>query len=112
RAGRHREAGEEVVLDEPDGVEAHPVGENALLDRLLDDRVIVDHRPLHLVGQAQSHAPVSLSDGFARGGRSSPPPDAIVARGMPERTARRSRPSVVPRRRVRVPGYTALALAT
>ena len=44
------------MLDEPDGVEAHPVGEHALLERLLDDRVVVDHRPLHLVREAQSHA--------------------------------------------------------
>jgi hypothetical protein len=28
RAGRHREAGQEVVLDEPEGVEAHLVGEH------------------------------------------------------------------------------------
>src|SRR5262249_10454663 len=33
----------------------HPVGEHALLDRLLDDRVIVHDRTLHLVRQAQSH---------------------------------------------------------
>jgi len=56
RARRHREAREEVVLDEPDGVEAHLVGEDALLQRLLDDPVIVHDRSLHLVGEAQSHA--------------------------------------------------------
>ena len=49
-----------VVLDEPDGIEAHLVREHALLDRLLDHRVVIDHGPLHLVRQAQSHAPASL----------------------------------------------------
>ena len=53
--------GEEVVLDEPYRVEAHPIGQHGLLDGLLDHRVIVDHRPLHLVGQAEPHAPVSLA---------------------------------------------------
>jgi hypothetical protein len=50
-----------VVLDEPDGVEAHLVGQHALLQRLLDHGVIVDARPLHLVGETQSHG--SLSPG-------------------------------------------------
>src|SRR4029453_3256906 len=50
RRGRgHREGGEEVVLDEPDRVEPHPIGEHALLEGFLDDRVVVDDRPLHLV---------------------------------------------------------------
>jgi hypothetical protein len=59
RARGHREAREKVVLDKPHGIEAHLVREHALLDRLLDDRVVVDDRPLHLVRQAQSHAPAS-----------------------------------------------------
>ena len=49
-----------MVLDEPDGIEAHLVREHALLDRLLDDRVVIDHGPLHLIRQAQSHPPASL----------------------------------------------------
>jgi hypothetical protein len=55
-ARRHREAGEEVMLDEPDGVESHPIGEHALLEGFFDHRVIVDHRALHLVRQTQSHS--------------------------------------------------------
>jgi len=49
RARGHREAREKMMLHEPDRVEAHLVREHALLECLLDDRVIVDHRPLHLV---------------------------------------------------------------
>src|SRR5262245_23002067 len=44
------------MLDEPHGVEPQSVGQHALLDRFLYHRVVVDHRALHLVGQAQSHA--------------------------------------------------------
>src|SRR6266550_4547941 len=43
------------MLHEPDRIEAHLVGEHALLDRLLDHRVVVDHRALHLEGETQSH---------------------------------------------------------
>ena len=46
-----------MVLDEPDRVEAHLVGEDALRERVLDDGVVVEHRPLHLEGEAQSHSP-------------------------------------------------------
>jgi len=38
------------------GAEMGRVGQHALLDRLLDHRVVVDRGPLHLVGEAQSHA--------------------------------------------------------
>ena len=44
-----------MVLHEPDRIETHLVGEEALLKGLLDDGVVVDHRALHLVGEAQSH---------------------------------------------------------
>src|SRR5262245_51609803 len=44
------------MLDEPHGVEPQSVGQHALLDRFLYHRMVVDHRALHLVGQAQSHA--------------------------------------------------------
>jgi hypothetical protein len=45
-----------VVLHEPHGVEAHLVGQHALLEGLFDHRVVVDDRSLHLVGETQSHA--------------------------------------------------------
>src|SRR4030095_5420962 len=48
-----------MVLYKPDGTAAHLVREHALLDRLLDDRLIINDRPLHLIRQAQSHAPAS-----------------------------------------------------
>ena len=62
-AGRAREPGEEVVLDEPEVVEPDPVREHALLDRLLVERVPVDagalERSLRFVEQAESHGRLS-----------------------------------------------------
>ena len=55
RARGHREARQEVVLDEPDGIEAHLVREHALLDRLLDRPR--GHRPR----AAASRTPGSIS---------------------------------------------------
>ena len=55
RAWRHAEGGEEVVLDEPDVIEAHLVGQADLLDGFLDDGVVVQLGTLHFVGQAEFH---------------------------------------------------------
>src|SRR5262249_61949321 len=59
RARRAREAREEVVLDEPQVVEAHLVGEHALLERLLVELVPVDvgalEGSLRFVEQAEFH---------------------------------------------------------
>ena len=53
------EGREEVVLDEPDVVEADLVGQNALLDGLFDQRLLVDdpvgRGPLHLVDDPKVH---------------------------------------------------------
>ena len=43
------------MLHEPHGVEAHLVGQDALLDGLLDDGVVVKGGPLHLVLYSQLH---------------------------------------------------------
>src|SRR5262249_1931993 len=63
RARRAREAREEVVLDEPQVVEAHLVGQHALLERFLVELVPVDvvafERTLCLVEQAESHRGIS-----------------------------------------------------
>ena len=48
-ARRSGKAGEEVVLDEPDPVEARLVGRHALLDGLVHYPVVVQCRTLHLV---------------------------------------------------------------
>ena len=37
------------MLHEPDGVEAHLVGQDALLDGFLDDGVVVKGGPLHFI---------------------------------------------------------------
>jgi hypothetical protein len=58
-ARRAREPGEEVMLHEPEVVEPDLLGEHALLDRLLVERVPVDararERSLRFVEQAESH---------------------------------------------------------
>src|SRR5262249_60601192 len=63
RTRRAREAREEVVLDEPQVVEAEPVGQHALLEGLLVELVPVDigafEGSLRLVEQAESHRRVS-----------------------------------------------------
>ena len=56
----HRKAGEKVVFHEPDGVETHFVGQNALLNRFFDHGVVVNDRPLHFVRQAQFHDRIPL----------------------------------------------------
>src|SRR5262245_1990366 len=56
---RTREPCEEVMLDEPEVVESHAVGEHALLERFLVERVPLDaralERSLRFVEQAESH---------------------------------------------------------
>ena len=53
------ERGQEVVLDEPEVVEPDLVGQDALLQRLLDQHLVVDLEgragPLHLVEQSKLH---------------------------------------------------------
>ena len=49
RTGRGGKGGEEVMLHEPHGVEAHLVGQDALLDGFLDDSVVVKGGPLHFI---------------------------------------------------------------
>ena len=62
--------------------------------RLLDDRVIVDHRPLHLVREAQSHCavssvgPKSSKHRAPRGTLTAPAFHPILARKMPARTGK------------------------
>ena len=84
------------MLDEPDGVEAHAVGEHALLDRLFDDRVVVHHRALHLVGQTQSHWPLSVvGDPVAPawpGARAPRRPDAALVYLRTAKACARERP--------------------
>ena len=41
RAGRHRKAGEKMVLDEPDVIKPHLIGQDALLDGFFDDRMVI-----------------------------------------------------------------------
>src|SRR5262249_31476142 len=66
-------AREEVVLDEPEVVEALPVGEHALLERFLVEPVPVDvlarERSLRLVEQAEFHDRLPSDDGGIRGDR-------------------------------------------
>ena len=67
RAGRRRKGGEEVVFDEPHIVEAHFVGQDALLDSFLDYGVVIQSRTLHFVSQAEFHSALSrvrLAGGF------------------------------------------------
>src|SRR5262249_40799523 len=88
RARRPREPGEEVVLHEPEVVESDRVGEHALLDRLLVERVPLDaralERSLRLIEQPESHGRWSFQifsvmaaaikpARLARGGRGSRP---------------------------------------
>jgi len=88
-ARRAGEPGQEVVLDEPEGVEADLVGQRALLERLLVQAVPVNagtfEGALHLVEKAKLHRRTSL--GLARpalaiivGGDAARKPSA-VARG-------------------------------
>ena len=74
-ARRAGEAGQEVVLDEPEGVKADLVGQRALFERLLVQAVPVDagafEGALHLVEKAKLHRRTSL--GSAR-----PAPGMIV----------------------------------
>jgi hypothetical protein len=60
RARGAREPGEEVMLDEPDVVETHLLGQDALLQRLLVQGVPIDggalERSLRFVEQAESHS--------------------------------------------------------
>ena len=59
RRGRSGKGREEVVLDEPDIVEADPVGQDALLDGLFNQRLLVHDPvgrwPLHLVDDPKIH---------------------------------------------------------
>src|SRR5262249_10477398 len=77
RARRAGEPGQKVVLHEPEVVESHPVGEDALLERLLVERVPLDaralERSLRLVEQAESHGVVLLQRWRIRGGRNPAP---------------------------------------
>src|SRR6266446_227694 len=63
-AGRAREAGEEMVLNEPEVVEPHLVGEFALRQRFLVQRVPVNGRALErtltFVEEAKLHHPAPV----------------------------------------------------
>ena len=53
------------MLDEPDVIEAHLVGQADLLDGFLDDGVVVQFGTLHFVGQAEFHdvtAPFAMAN--------------------------------------------------
>src|ERR1043166_4121118 len=56
-AWRNRKTRQEVVFHEPDCVKAHLIGQDALFERLFDHGMVVDDWPLHLIRQAESHAP-------------------------------------------------------
>jgi hypothetical protein len=40
-----------MVFHEPHGVEPHLVGQDALFNGLLDDCMVIEHWPLHFIGQ-------------------------------------------------------------
>ena len=53
--GRLGEGGQEVVFHEPDRIEPHLIGQDALFDGLFNHGVVVQHGPLHLVCQGKFH---------------------------------------------------------
>ena len=53
--GRRRKRGQEVVLHEPNVIEAHLVRQDALFNRLFQHRMVIQGRPLHLISQPKLH---------------------------------------------------------
>ena len=60
RAGRPGEPRQEVVLNEPHIVEAHPVGQDDLLESLFDQQMVVQIGPGHLIVQTHLHTQSSI----------------------------------------------------
>ena len=54
-AGRFGKGGQKVVFDKPHGVKPHLIGQDALFDGFLNNRVVVQHRPLHFISQRKLH---------------------------------------------------------
>src|SRR5918999_5031319 len=44
-----------MVLDKPDVIKPHFIGQDALLDGFVDDRMVIQRRPLHFIGETQFH---------------------------------------------------------